>query len=113
MAMAWALVGAFLCWSCLGLSGEERLGGGNQGESWGQGRAAQACSVPAARREGGIEGRESGVGRQANGFGLSCLRIYQCRAFSCFLFCQYILIPGPVLDLLPAKAGLGRGLLPP
>lgn len=52
MAMAWALVGAFFCWSCLGLvclSGEERLGGRDQGESWGQGRASQACSIPAAR----------------------------------------------------------------
>lgn len=35
--MAWPLVGAFLCGHLLGflcLSGEERLGGQDQGESW-------------------------------------------------------------------------------
>lgn len=40
---------------------------------------------------------------------LASLAIEVFRAFSCFPFCQYILIPGPVLDLLPTKTGLGRG----
>lgn len=66
VAMAWPLVWAFLCGHLLGfvcLSGEERLGGQDQGESWGQGRASQACLVPAAgshcaRLGRGIEGWE-------------------------------------------------------
>lgn len=66
VAMAWPLVGAFLCGNLLGfvcLSGEERLGGRDQGESWGREglpRPAQflqlGTTVPG--REGGFEGWE-------------------------------------------------------
>lgn len=64
--MAWPLLGAFLCGHLLGflcLSGEERLGGRDQGKSWGQGRVSQpapfllpGATVPGG--EGGIEGWE-------------------------------------------------------
>lgn len=50
--MAWTPVWALLFWPLLGfvcLSGEERLGGRDQGENWGQGRASEACSVPTTR----------------------------------------------------------------
>lgn len=62
--------------------------------------------------EGAIESREGGAGRQAGQL-MNLASLYHRRAFSCFLFCQYILIPGPVLNLLHTKTGLGRRLLPP
>lgn len=66
VAMAWPLVGAFLCGHLLGfvcLSGEERLGGRYQGESWGRAelpRPAQFLQLGATvpGREGDFEGWE-------------------------------------------------------